>query len=423
MVVFLHSNARAAIRRNAATGVAKKALNKRSWVSPSSNRHQQDVTEMTQDAYSGNPTAELKLSDYFSSCNRKKSSFKYCRRSAEKGNVDAQYQLGMKYYKGDGVGSNSKEAFRWLLLAFNRDHKGALAQLIELDVTPSDIKDVLLKNEVRESFYEKACSSAISLGAKQKAFLLALDVLHGHSTALPELIGLAKDGSQDALEKLDQIANDVEGKMVPLGNGDQKSVTDILNEISFRCPISFTRYFKKGGQDWKELKLRNRHTLFFREGADKTMQDAYVQVGEVGECTPLKNLVKWLENKHTCPITRDDLSLCSPFLKSVHKTPEHLSNERYSPGLMYYHGVEGEQSYEKALKWYTFAVNQGNADDQFYLGTMYYQGKGTGPDMSEEERMQEAVKWFQKAADQGHAAAKNNLEFIEINALQKTIHR
>lgn len=45
----------------------------------------------------------------------------------------------------------------------------------------------------------------------------------------------------------------------------------------------------------------------------------------------------------------------------------------------------------------------GNADAQFNLGSLYYQGWGLPQDY------QEAIKWFSKSADQGHSAAQVNL--------------
>ena len=39
--------------------------------------------------------------------------------------------------------------------------------------------------------------------------------------------------------------------------------------------------------------------------------------------------------------------------------------------------------YAEAVKWYRLAAAQGNADVQFNLGTMYYDGKGVTQDYAE----------------------------------------
>ncbi len=54
-------------------------------------------------------------------------------------------------------------------------------------------------------------------------------------------------------------------------------------------------------------------------------------------------------------------------------------------------------------------ANKGDADAQFWLGTMYYDGKGVPQDYKE------AVKWFTMAAEQGHAYAQLYLGRIHYN--------
>ena len=48
-------------------------------------------------------------------------------------------------------------------------------------------------------------------------------------------------------------------------------------------------------------------------------------------------------------------------------------------------------------------AEHGDADAQYNLGLMYYNGQGIDQDY------REAVKWYQKAAEQGNADAQNNL--------------
>jgi len=51
-------------------------------------------------------------------------------------------------------------------------------------------------------------------------------------------------------------------------------------------------------------------------------------------------------------------------------------------------------------------AEQGNADAQFSLGSLYYQGRGTPQDYSE------ALRWMRKAAEQGHVFAQTTLGSI-----------
>ena len=73
---------------------------------------------------------------------------------------------------------------------------------------------------------------------------------------------------------------------------------------------------------------------------------------------------------------------------------------QYYLGLMYYYGRGVDEDYKEAVKWFHKAVEQGHAEAQYYLGSMYYHGRG----VDEDEK--EAAKWFHKAADQGHIEAQ-----------------
>ena len=69
---------------------------------------------------------------------------------------------------------------------------------------------------------------------------------------------------------------------------------------------------------------------------------------------------------------------------------------------------KGVKAYERgdyatALREFRLVAKQGDADAQFYLGLMYYEGQGVPQDYAE------AVKWYRKAAEQGNALAQVNL--------------
>ncbi len=72
-------------------------------------------------------------------------------------------------------------------------------------------------------------------------------------------------------------------------------------------------------------------------------------------------------------------------------------------GDCYENGRGAPQNYKEAVKWYREAAKQGNAIAQKALGECYYYGQGVHQDYKE------AVKWYRKAAEQGEAAAQNNL--------------
>ena len=60
----------------------------------------------------------------------------------------------------------------------------------------------------------------------------------------------------------------------------------------------------------------------------------------------------------------------------------------------------------EAMEWYHKAAAQGNAQAQFNLGSMYFEGEGVPKDPAQ------AVVWYRKAAEQGDSDAQHNLGVI-----------
>ena len=90
-----------------------------------------------------------------------------------------------------------------------------------------------------------------------------------------------------------------------------------------------------------------------------------------------------------------------PFAETKAKAEAGDADAQFNLGVMYYQGLGVEQDLKEAVKWYQKAADQGDvAMAQFNLGVMYEKGKGV------EQDFKEAVKWYQKAADQGDAMAQ-----------------
>ena len=56
------------------------------------------------------------------------------------------------------------------------------------------------------------------------------------------------------------------------------------------------------------------------------------------------------------------------------------ADAQFNLGLMYYNGLGVPQDYKTAVKWYTLAAEQGVVDAQYNLGWMYYKGQGVSQD-------------------------------------------
>ena len=78
---------------------------------------------------------------------------------------------------------------------------------------------------------------------------------------------------------------------------------------------------------------------------------------------------------------------------------------QFSLGSIYDQGNGVPQNYAEALKWYRMAAEQGHPGAQVNLGVMYSNGKGVP------QNWDEAVKWVRRAAEQGDVGAQWYLGF------------
>lgn len=98
----------------------------------------------------------------------------------------------------------------------------------------------------------------------------------------------------------------------------------------------------------------------------------------------------------------------APAMGTVPMPIEDMANKgdadaQFSLGCIYYQGKNTPLDFPEAMKWFKKAAEQGNGDAQFALGTMYYNGESVPIDY------EAAVEWFQKAAEQGNADAQETL--------------
>jgi uncharacterized protein len=83
--------------------------------------------------------------------------------------------------------------------------------------------------------------------------------------------------------------------------------------------------------------------------------------------------------------------------------------DQFNVGTMYDYGQGVTKNYKKAIFWYTKAAQQGFFKAQHNLGVMYENGKGVPQDFKK------AIYWYTKAAENGDASAQHNLGLIWEN--------
>ena len=83
------------------------------------------------------------------------------------------------------------------------------------------------------------------------------------------------------------------------------------------------------------------------------------------------------------------------------------ADAQFNLGMVYWDGEGVSQDIKAAMKWFTLAAEQGDADAQNILGVMYDEGEGVS------QNIKAAMKWFKLAFEQGDADAQKTLEVYQ----------
>ncbi len=275
--------------------------------------------------------------------------FTQCKRAAERGNAAAQNDLGNKYYNGEGVERDYKEAVKWYRRS--AEQGDAIAQY--------NLGNMYNQGEGVERDYEEAVK------------------WYRRS---------AEQGNAEAQFDLGFIYYNGEGV-----------------ERDYKEAVKWYRRSAEQGNAIGQYSLGNRY--YNGEGVERDYKEAvkwYRRSAEQGNAIGQFGLGTMYANGKG--VERDYKEAVKWYRRSAEQGN---AIGQYSLGNRYYNGEGVERDYKEAVKWYRRSAEQGNAIGQFGLGTMYANGKGV------ERDYKEAVKWYRRSAEQGNARAQYNLSGIE----------
>ena len=308
------------------------------------------------------------------------------RMSADKGDIEAQYWLGKacEYGLGDVVEKNEVEAISWYTKSaiqgyypaeqalgdcYARGHgvEADLAQAIRWYSRSAEKGDVKAQKELA-----KRCQYDFRFSASASALWFRKAAEQGYAVAQERLGNCYSAGLgviQDKAEAAKWYRRAAE-------QGDTKAQT-CLGEC----------YFQGLGvpQDYAEA------IKWWRKVTEKVLDE--VAATGLGKCYASGLGVQ------------QDYSEAVKWFKKVAEQECFNAEAQACLGSLYYAGLGVSQDYSEAAKWFLKAAVQWNGSviAQAGLGFCYYFGQGVQKDYSE------AVKWFQKAAEQGSAFAQYGL--------------
>ena len=277
--------------------------------------------------------------------------FEEAKSKAENGDASAQNDLGVCYYKGQGVAVDKIEAVKWYRRAAEQnDAKGQFNLAISYANGEGVAKDYV----EAVKWFRKAAEQNIA------------DAQYNLGICYAKGDGVTKD-EVEAAKWFRKAAEQ-----------------DYANA---QCELGLVNYFGRGVE--KDFAAA---AMWYRKAAERGNAKAQYNLGHMyadGE-----------------GVKKSDAQA----LIWYHKAAEQgYADAQYNLGVIYSDGRGVLQDYPEAVKWLRKAADQGIANAQFNLGNRYVHGQGVKEDFAE------AVKWYQKAADQGHASAQNNLRVMYEN--------
>jgi TPR repeat protein/serine/threonine protein kinase len=294
----------------------------------------------------------------------------------------AQFDLGLKYFNGDGVTQSDTEALRWWRLAAEQGDAWAQSHLGLMyvegrGVGQSDTEAVRWLSLAAQQGDTKARSNLGSMYVEGRG-------VPQSDTEAVRWWSLAADEGGDASAQL------ALGLMYATGRGVLQSDTDAV------------RWFRRSAEHG------NSDALFYlgfmyAQGRGVAQSDSqaviwYREAAEQGHAAAPANLgLMYIEGRGVAQSVTEAARWLSLAAERGH------AEAQFSLGLMYAEGWGVGQSDTEAVKWYRSAAEQGEAQAQTNLGVMYANGRGVAQSDAE------AVQWFRMAADQGDSAGQARL--------------
>lgn len=336
---------------------------------------------------------------------------------AQQGNLDAQYALGMKYLKGQGVAVDLAAALKWLRKSVDGGHLRAEYQL---GLLYRDGMGVPKDPELALRWLQVAAGSG--LAEAQTAYnelnrtqlMREFEVLRASAKA-GDAVAQYELGKRYLTGKAPLAINHAQAMLWFTRAAEQQHADAQYNTgIFYKDGISVPRDSSRAKQ-WLTKAAAQGHVK-----AKVALQD--IIRDETGAAAGAEKTFKFSES---LPVYRAAVNgdvnaqfelgmlfiqgdaVRKDFTRGVEWLQRAAEQDHIGAQLqladMYLRGVELQQDAVEAFQWYLRAARRGDAQAQYMLGNLYRAGSGV------RENFSEARRWYAAAARQGHPKAKERL--------------
>ena len=309
--------------------------------------------------------------------------YKNARIAADKGDKEAQFDLGICYMNGYGYGieADSIEAVKWIRKSAEQRYAKAQSLLGDCYANGFGIE----KDSIEAvNWFRKAAEQ----GDADAQNYLGICYFNG--------CGIEKD----SIEAVNWFR-----KAAEQGNAGAQNNLGVcyINGYGIEADsIEAVKWIRKSAE--QEDAIAQRYLGLLYENGQGVKQD-YVEAAKW--CRKAADQGDAVAQNHlgVCYAkgngVRQDYAEAAKWYRKAAEQDFELA--QYNLGCCYIKGNGVKQDYAEAAKWYRKAADQGNKWGQSNLGYLYATGNGVKQDYAE------AVKWCRKAAEQEYVSAQNRL--------------
>lgn len=377
--------------------------------------------------------------------------FNKCKNDAEHGDVDAQFKLGQFYECGEGVKADEEKALYWYGKAADQGHDEAIAIFPEKSEQEIPEEEARYYRNQYEQNQKNTSAGSAEFGAamryqkgdgtakstKKAVKFLKLAAEKNHILAQYNL-GLIYQQDSEYKDNKEAVkwfkkaavngydyAQDTLGWMHQYGNGVKKDSKEAVkwykkaakqNHVEAQYSLG-CMYFEGEGvlKDFKEA------AKWFHSSADRGFSKAELKLGDIyinaeGVSKDFKKAAKWFKK---CAEKGD---FYSQYKLYIHAKEMNMDSEESIDWLHKSAGedmfidifgmLQSESDKEFIIKSYKEAVCIGLAKSQYLLGTLYFENRKNGTDMSKSKY------WINKAYENSDKdVTKKAIDFWNKNEL------
>lgn len=330
-----------------------------------------------------------------------KDAVNFYRQAAEQGHVKAQVRLGWLYFlKQEGVDQDLVESTKWFLKAAENGDAGAQDELGDAYYNGRGTDENLAE---AIKWYEKAAAqdnnfSQFSLG---RIYYYGEGIKKEKGTAFSWYMKSAQGGNVYAKAML--------GYMYQQGDGVQKNIPEAIkwNESVINDPLYGKLNLEGGPSNIARINLASIYGK--GDGIPKDARKAFQfqkQAADHGSTQALGLIANRYSSGNG--VAKNLPVSIRLFAKAIKKNAN-LSGAKLGLLLAKFAALKegkkayAKKAYKKAYVLLIAAAEQKNAEAQYWVGRMYWDGKGT------QSNWNEAVSWWKKAATQNQAQAMEAL--------------